>query len=127
MVYIGATSRYPRIRFSELKSKAKRNKSKSNKIYRALNSDSESFVFKIVKSCKSLEEMYECEKLEIEKRDSVRNGYNESLGGIGNSSIFARPDIIRKSADSKIGKKRKPFTEETKKKMSISAKLRIRG
>lgn len=52
------------------------------------------------------------------------NAYNLTTGGQGHTGYVASDETRKKMSDSKIGKKRGPVSEETRKKMSIAAKMR---
>lgn len=121
--YIGATTATPTRRLSELFSKAKHGL--NTKLSDSMRQyPKQTFEIHVLEKCQSRAQMFQAEAKWIEKLDTIKTGYNEAVGGIGNAGIFRKPECVRKSAASKVGKKRAPFSEDTKKKMSDAAKLR---
>lgn len=125
--YIGATTASAERRRTELYSKArsKSERGKHTKLSKDMRIFKKShFEISILECCDNIDAMFEAEKYWIAKLDSINEGYNHSAGGIGNDSNFKTKESIQKSAASKLGVKRKPFSLLTKKRMSESAKKR---
>jgi hypothetical protein len=126
MFYIGATTRSPSTRFSEMRSKAIKNPLKNtSRISVALRSFDKS-AFEVQELFYVFEKQYlfDVEKEFIAALNATEIGYNQSLGGLGDASFFQTRKSRKKHAAALTGKKRAPFSEETKRKMSEKAKLR---
>ena len=79
----------------------------------------DNFSICIVEQCKK-ERLVDLECFYIAKFDSKKNGYNLTDGGEGSPGRIISEDTRVKMSSSKIGIKRKPFTEETLEKMRIA-------
>lgn len=116
-VYIGFTYRW-----NKRKQEHKRDsKNKNTKLYKSIRKHGwNNFTWQIIyqsldfEHCKNFMETYF-----ITEHDSFKNGYNETMGGEGTIGFtyVASKSQKEKIRQSKLGVKRKPFTDEWKRKL----------
>lgn len=81
-VYIGQTIQDPNRRRLEHLAECRNGKGRKHKIYNAMRKHGEdNFVFEVIDSATTLEELNAKEKQYIEQYDSIKNGYNLRQGG----------------------------------------------
>jgi group I intron endonuclease len=117
-VYIGFDSSWPKRWFWH---KSQFNK-KDTKFYRAVRKYGwNNFDWEIIYQSKDREHtLKKMESYFITEYNSYKIGYNSTLGGEGTNGYKQKEEHKRKIAESKIGKKRPPATEDSRKKMSES-------
>lgn len=126
--YIGWTSRTFKDRLRHHKSDAK--KGKQTKLSKAIRKYSfESFTKEIVYQTNNLEESYNKEKEYIQEFDSIKNGYNISIGGelahLGCKHTEESKNKIRIARAKQIVLTGWRHTEEAKEKIKIKRKQQI--
>lgn len=124
-LYFGITKCSLKKRWSEHKCKSKTGKSHLHNAMRKYGIDS--FDIDMVKICDNEDEMYslEIDLIKKHKTNNPKYGYNNSIGG-EKSSLGKRlsEEVKAKISKSQKGKKRRPHSIESRKKMSESAKGR---
>lgn len=116
--YIGYTKQTLRKRREQHLNELRRNHHHNIHLQRAWNRGDRYFLWIILEVCDSVEETKAAEIKWIAHYDTVNYsiGYNLTYGGEGGNMT---PDTRNKIRLSKIGKKRTPFSDETKQRMSM--------
>lgn len=116
--YVGQTIQVPEERFKQHVYCANDVTRRETLISRAIYKHGwAAFQTEIVEVCKGQEFLAEAERSWIRHYDCmVPNGYNMTSGGVRGGSLS--DEVKLKMSAAKLGKKRTPFSEETKKRMS---------
>lgn len=112
--YVGQTRLTLESRF---KSHCRKDKIESMAIRAAINKyGKENFTIELLEETTDLDDR---ETYYIEKYDTYKNGYNNTIGG-GSQNIAVTPEVKEKLSVAGKNRHRNPHTEETKEKMRIS-------